>query len=220
MLDGPLNELMNYWRALPRQSGVIIPMRREFHPGDIAGILPRISLMKRISQDTIVVGLVGTAVDALWDVPLTGMNIFDLASPRMKINIARFYGAILNQPCGAYIREKKKSPDGVTLRVSSLYLPMTDRLGAPNYIIGCSVFQSKYTGLANKAGAPLSDRLVLEQSHIKALKFIDLGFGLPDIQFETVPPRHPMIKRPPPENWWNRFIPAFRGDGHRQKMDA
>ncbi len=206
-LKGSLAGLMRYWQGLPCQDNLPIPMRKSFHPADITDILPRISLMKRLSDRHIMVGLVGTEIDALWKRPITGMNLFDLAPPEMHQNLERFYTAIINHPVGAVVSERKIGTNRIPFDVSTLYLPMADREGVSNYIIGCSIYKTRFKGIG------LKDRLLIDQRNVRKVAFLDLGFGVPEIKFATVesPAPYQAQKTKVPSGWLAKLFMSHEG---------
>ncbi|GHF23539.1 hypothetical protein GCM10017044_17600 [Kordiimonas sediminis] len=200
-LSGPLSEMMEYWRALPRQTGSVIPNRLAFHPKHFTHIMPRLSLLKRVDDDQLMFGVVATSVEELWAHPVTGINAYDLAAPKMQQNLSRFCDAILDQPSGAFVKETVANEHGQLNQVNSLYLPMNDKDGIPNYILGCT--------LAEKPGnkVPLSDRFVLDHNKIRGIKFLDIGCGTPAVDFVLDNTPNTLTHTPRP-NWWQRLIPT------------
>ena len=204
-LPDPLKEMLRYWRALPRKHGARIPRRLAFHPGAVHKILPRVSLLKRVGDDQLLVGQVGTGVEELWQQPVTGFNAYDLAAPSTRDNLSRFAHAILDQPSGAHIKEHAFDTRGRHVTLNSLYLPMADRNGITNYILGCTLTEgAEGTDLRSF----IKDRLTMSSDKIKSMEFIDVGCGRPEI--EILSDRSPVSTpvHSPRGGWWTRLIPS------------
>ncbi|MBO6505627.1 MAG: PAS domain-containing protein [Kordiimonadaceae bacterium] len=200
-LSGVLEQLFDYWKSLPRDGGVPIPARQNLLPTDLHDVLPRLSLLKRQQRYQVNVSMIGTANNASWRSPIIGMNAFDLTAPAMRENSAKLYAAILDQPCAAIMKENITSKSGKVRCIQSLYLPMTDRDGKSSYIVGCSSYRRK------PCYSNTNDRLMPAHSHVIDVEFIDIGRGLPDVQFEQV---EPVESSNLSFQWWQRFLPDKR----------
>lgn len=200
-LSGVLEQLFDYWRSLPREGGEPIPARQNLLPTDLHDVMPRISLLKRLHRYQVHVSMIGTANNASWRSPFIGMNAFDLTAPAMRENSAKLYATILDHPCAALMKENIASKSGKSRCIQSLYLPMTDRSGKANYIVGCSSYQRK------PCYENTNDRLMPAHNHVVDVEFIDIGSGLPSVHFEQVEP----IETPSLSfQWWERFLPDWR----------
>lgn len=203
----PIERLWRHWRNLPCPNGSSVPLRRTLEIARLSDILPRLSLMERNGPYNMTVGLVGTAVDALWDAPITGMNAFDLTSPSMREEAELFYTTLLTKPCAAIIREHVHKRSARDMDVSTLYLPLADREGEPSYIIGCSVFA------ASSSKASLSEHLVTDRRQLDLVEFLDIGSGLPAPQTLKTFSAAKDLQNPKPQQfsdhgWWRRFLPS------------
>lgn len=215
-LSGVLEQLFDYWKSLPRDGGVPIPARQNLLPTDLHEMMPRLSLLKRLKRYQVHVSMIGTANNAGWRSPFIGMNAFDLTAPAMRENSAKLYAAILDQPSAALMTENITSKSGKVRCIHSLYLPMTDREGTASYIVGCSVYQRK------PCYNSTNDRLMPAHNHVMDVEFIDIGSGLPSVQFEQVEPTEaPNLSF----QWWERFLPDWRKPkpdfrNHRSTADS
>ncbi|MCJ9427582.1 PAS domain-containing protein [Kordiimonas marina] len=198
-VSGVLEQLLHYWQALPREVGAIIPARAALHPSELREYLPRLALMKRLDRYDIAVSMIGTSTDQLWQAPIAGINAFDLTSPTARENTARLYSAILDQPTGVIMRETVRRREGKNAELSSIYLPLADEHGSPSYIVTCSAYEhrSRYDRI--------NDRLMPDHQKVSSVEFIDIGSGIPEIEFERPVPR-PATR--PEQRWWERFMPA------------
>ncbi|WP_374765180.1 PAS domain-containing protein [Yunchengibacter salinarum] len=210
-LTGGLRALLIYWKALPRMEGVFAPPRLAVNPRALTPSLTRLTLMERRDRLDISCGLMGTGFAGSWHHPVAGINAFDLIPPPMQENAARFYDALFTHPAGACLSEDRPTPGRKGVRVQSLFLPLTDRLGRVRYLIGCSEFLSRDTG--NR----LMDQLALDHARLDSVQFLDLGNGVPEISFLTPEEsaRQPRSS-PPQRRWWERFLPTAPGRGGEQ----
>lgn len=205
-LSGVLEQLFDYWKSLPREGSALLPTRQNLLPTDLHEMMPRLSLLKRHQRYQVHVTMIGTASNDSWRSPFIGMNSFDLTAPSMRENSAKLYAAVLDQPCAAVITENITTKSGKRRCVHSLYLPMTDHGGDANYIVGCSVYRRK------PCYSSTNDRLVPAHDHVMDVEFLDLGAGLPSVDFEIIEPANrPELSL----HWWERFLPDRRKSRHR-----
>lgn len=200
----PLERLWRHWCSLPCPNGTGMPLRRALNIARLSDILPRLSLMQRHGPEEMTVGLVGTAVDSLWEAPITGMNAFDLVTPSMRSDIAVFYNSLLDHPCGAITRERVIKGTSKQIDVATLHLPLCDRSGNPSYIVGCSVFSTP------EIQPSLKEHVITERRQLQATQFLDIGAGLPD--GDAIRILNPMSDDDSApardEGWWRKFLPT------------
>jgi hypothetical protein len=204
-----LEEFLEYWHSLPREGGSFLPHRAALKPSSLHDVLPRLSLLKRLDRYNVMVSTMGTKSDSSWHGPMVGMNAFDLTAPAMRENTAELYSAVLDQPSAAILRETISRKDGKPVDVASLYLPLTDKNGAPTYIVGCTIFEKP-----TEAGG-VGDRMLLDHSRLRDIEFIDIGGGKPIYHFKRPEPRGP---EPAQNKWWDRF--SFAKSRNSQQLDA
>lgn len=205
LLSGALEQLYIYWKALPRDDGAIVPARFHMLPTDLKSTLPRVSLLKRKSRYDVQVSMINTSQNEGWCGPFLGMNAFDLTAPHMRENSARLYEALLSHPCGAMMREEIRTKNGKVRQIQSLYLPLSNIHGEPAYLLICSVCLKANTGKSVKA----HDRLLAGHDHVIDIECLDIGAGIPTIEFEnhTAEPSQPDLSH----HWWDRFMPNIPG---------
>lgn len=200
-LSGVLEQLFEYWKSLPREGGNILPARRDLLPTDLHEIMPRLSLLKRHQRYQVHVSMIGTAHNSSWRSPFIGMNTFDLTTPSMRENSAKLYESVLDSPAGALMTENIISKSGQQRCVHSLYLPLADKNGAANYIIGCSAYRRK------PCYENTNDRLIPAHDQVLDVEFIDVGAGLPVVEFERIlPAQRPELSL----HWWERLLPDWK----------
>lgn len=204
-VSGVLKQLLEYWQRLPREYGAGMPARACLNAGTLHEILPKLTLMKRLDKYDILVSTMGTKNtthlqgSTLENGPLLGFNAFDLTAPYMRENAARFYETVMDQPSGAIIREATLRKDGKKANVASLYLPLADKYGEPNYMMGCSVHENK------QRYDKVHNLLVLGHQPVHDIEFINIGYGKPVWKF-TRPQPHTNI--PVETRWWDKLLPT------------
>lgn len=209
-VSGILEQFLDYWYDLPRGEDGVLPSRAALKPSSLHEMLPRLALLKRLDRYNVTASMMCTEYDSQWRGPMVGMNAFDLTPANMRENTAELYSAVLDQPAAAIIRETIKRKNGKPADVVSLYLPLANRLGAPTYIVGCTVYEKRPTYES------INDRLILDHQRVRNIEFIDIGAGQPTYSFERPAPRGPEtvdIK------WWDRFRPA-KSRNNDVRLDA
>lgn len=210
-VSGVLECLFKYWQGLPRVGANRLPARAALNPGELAELLPRVALLKRLDRYNVQASMMNMSDTHLWQRPFVGMNAFDLTAPDIRESRAAFYEAVLDHPAAAHLKETVSQKDGKQATVKSLYLPLADQTGTATYIIACTVYDSQ----PQQVG--LADRLVLDHEDVKELEFIDIGCGKPHMRFERP------IPRPPQENvlnWWQRIMPTINKASGSTRLDA
>ena len=205
-LGGVLEQLFDYWQSLPKAESSLLPARHTLQPTDLQETLPRLSLLKRKHRYQVHVTMIRTANNNSLTSPFIGMNAFDLTPPSMRENSANLYAAILDHPCAALMTENIINDNGKSRCILSLYLPMTDSSGNATYIVGCSVYRRK------PCYNSTNERLVPTRNHVMDVEFLDIGAGLPSVNFERIEPE---TEQPLSFQWWERFLPDWR----KQKPD-
>lgn len=232
MLDEKLNRLHAVWRGLAQGNKTHapngLPYRKDFALIDVADMIPCLTIMRRYGPQDITISMIGTAIDSLSTRPVTGMNIFDLVKPSMRYNVASLYGALLDHPAGALVSEfvgsgidaSRYSHSKMRL-ITTLYLPLCDRRGHANYIIGCSTSKipSNFGHPVSRQGRRLIDHIVTRNRQLAGLKFIDIGHGLPNPAFD-IPSEHEATRlsstdqvdmagaqpKAKEKHWWNSLF--------------
>ena len=199
-LSGVLEQLFDYWQSLPKAEGTLLPARHSLQPTDLQETLPRLSLLKRKHRYQVHVTMIRTANDNSLTSPFLGMNAFDLTPPSMRENSATLYAAILDHPSAALMTENIVTNSGKSRCILSLYLPMTDSGGSASYIVGCSVYRRQ------PCYASTNEHLVPTRNHVIDVEFLDIGAGLPAVDFERIEPE---AEQPLSFQWWERFLPDW-----------
>ena len=209
-VSGVLERFLDYWYDLPRGEDGVLPSRSAMKPSNLHDMLPRLALLKRLDRYNVIATMMSTEYDSPWKGPMVGMNAFDLTPANMRENTAALYSAVLDQPAAALIRETVRLKTGKSAAVASLYLPLANSLGAPTYIVSCTVYENRPNYHS------INDRLVLDHQRVRNIEFLDIGAGQPTYMFERPVPRG---AEPTDSKWWDRFMPGkSRADGVR--LDA
>jgi len=198
-VSGVLERFMDYWYDLPRDEDGVLPCRAAMKPSNLHDMLPRLALLKRLDRYNVTATMMCTEYDSQWKGPTVGMNAFDLTPANMRENTADLYSAVLDQPAAALIRETVRLKNGKSADVASLYLPLANHLGAPTYIVGCTVYEKR------PSYQTINDRLILDHQRVRNIEFLDIGAGQPNYMFERPAPRGP---EPSDSKWWDRFMPG------------
>lgn len=210
-VSGVLECLFNYWERLPRAGVDSLPNRAALNSVELLELLPRVALLKRIDRYNVQASMMNLSDTSLWQRPFVGMNAFDLTAPEIKESRAKFYEAVLDHPAAAHLKETIHQKDGVQATVKSLYLPLADRQGQTTYIMACTVYNNE----ANHNN--LNNRLVLDHQDVKELEFIDIGNGIPIMQFERPEPR---TAEDNGLNWWQRIMPGRHKPSYTTRLDS
>ncbi len=198
-VSGVLECLFNYWQQLPRAASGGLPVRAALNPVELLELLPRVALLKRLDRYNVEASMMNMSDSCMWQRPFVGMNAFDLTAPAIRESRAQFYEAILDHPAAAHLRETVQQRSGKQATVKSLYLPLADKFGNATYIMACTVYENQ-----PRYGC-VNDRLVLDHQDVKELEFIDIGNGIPQMQFTR---REPRQNDEGATNWWQRIMPG------------
>ena len=144
-----------------------LPMRA------MAPLLPNVTLMERVDNDTIVYRIAGEAVVARLGFNPTGQNFLDLIDPSVRAETALTNKLGLDNRCGHYSVYENQYESGRRMVSESLMLPMRKTPGGDvAFIFGYHVHhQATDLGL-------LGARTALGVRWITA-DYVDIGFGIP-----------------------------------------
>ncbi len=165
--------LASYWRDLQAASDAAIPLRRQFNPADIVRLLPHIYLLERKSADNIQVRISGTALDELSGFSVTGHNYLKVCPREDRQMYANLTHHVLSVPCGAILVRDVTFLNERTYGLTSHGYPLADDNGIPRYTVGLMLPNRIMSASEMNNGAVLSSRF-------RTLKFMDLGFGVPE----------------------------------------
>ena len=168
-------KLLAAWLRLPRTD--VVPSRRDFEPGEIASILPVISVIERVAADEWRLRLVGTEIERRWGRDLAGLSYAEMLSPQAVEVTHCEFDAICRQPCGSWSLRRLDLRSGRKLQTETLRLPMRARDGEVRLILSCNGELSPE--IMYDIDEPREIVKVYEQ------EFFDIGAGVPS--FKCVP---------------------------------
>lgn len=110
-----------YWDSLPKED--FAPSRGDFSPGQIAALMPAITILEVVSDDLILQRLTGTAVCRALGFDPTGTNALDLMQPQIRPDYLKLIKHQISTPCGRWnlIRSRREN---LIERVEVVALPM------------------------------------------------------------------------------------------------
>lgn len=180
------DELLAYWRRLPRVGVRGLPDRDQLNPSDIKPLLPNFFLMEWIDRDTAIIRLRGTWLDERVERPREHYNLFEQYSDAHAESYKDFVEALLQQPCAASLRRQRVDKIGRSFCYHSSYFPMigqgAGQDGTDNspekerlYTIGVAWLEALDDEFTSKESPVL-----YEGAKFIGATWIDIGFGVPD----------------------------------------
>lgn len=190
------DELLAYWRAMPRTAARGLPHRDALNPGDIKSLLPYIFLMEWIDRDNAIIRLRGTWLDERVERPSDNYNLFEQYSEKHAEAYKDFILALVRQPCAAALRRQRASAIGRAYCYHTSYFP----LAADNEGEGPGPDAGDMGGTAEKdqriflvgtawlepldeEGPVKESPALYEGSKLMGLTWIDIGSGVPAGRF-------------------------------------
>ncbi|TNE60550.1 MAG: PAS domain-containing protein [Alphaproteobacteria bacterium] len=168
-------DLVAFWRRLPRPEGQVCPKRSDFSSAQINGALPEVFVSEWYSDDVLAIVQAGTVLDRLLGVDITGQNIFDILPPELKEPERVYYRALRDQPCAGVLTRSANNLIGRPFVYRTIQLPLLDPFGKVRYFVG--------TGAAIE-GKQLEQEF--GQTNFKSIRllerrFFDIGAGVPPL---------------------------------------
>ncbi len=188
------DELLAYWRRMPRAAAGGLPHRDSLNPADIKSLLPNIYLLEWTDRDHATVRLRGTWLDERVERPRDNYNLFEQYSKSHGEAYKDFLEALVQQPCAAALRRQRANEIGRSFCYHTSYFPLAARPGSG------SEGDSPGTGTEDQRifllGAgwlePLDQEQVVEESPVlyegaitMGFTWIDIGSGVPTGSFFT-----------------------------------
>lgn len=167
-----------YWKTLQAEAEGPLPARSQFDPSQITTLLPHVYLLEHKSPEEMIVRLMGTALDEISGIPVTGLNYFDVCPPEdvslyMEIN-ERLHAL----PCASLVVRDITFENGKNYSLSSLGFPMANDEGKLAYSIGLMLPARQFKSDDMNNGG-------VAHSVLRDLTYIDIGFGVPKHQFKA-----------------------------------
>ncbi|AWZ00474.1 hypothetical protein RHODOSMS8_00924 [Rhodobiaceae bacterium] len=156
------------------QTGSDVAAQDQLPMRTMAALLPNVTLMERVDDDTIIYRIAGEAIVARLGFNPTGQNFLDLIAPSVRAETALTNKTGLDERCGHYSVYENQYESGRRMISESLMLPMRKTPGGGvAFIFGYHVHHK-----ATDIGA-LGARTALGVRWIIA-DFVDIGFGVPN----------------------------------------
>ncbi|WP_417450102.1 PAS domain-containing protein [Kordiimonas sp.] len=174
LLEPALHELWRYWQQLRTANSNSLPQKVALQIAGLRTVLPNIVLSEHVNADTVLIRLAGSAVEAMTNRTLSGVNLLDLTPPEQRTRIGKVYKNLFSMPCGFYISETIRIDDGKKFILSALVLPLADKKGVPCFTVGqYAVSRNGFEEASYQGGA------VIEHRQIDQFGYIDIGHGTP-----------------------------------------
>ncbi len=125
-----------YWKLLQADAEGPLPTRSQFNPGKIPTLLPYVYLLEHKSRGEMMVRVMGTALDEISAVPITGLNYFDICPPEDVSLYMEINDHLHALPCASLVVRDITFENGKNYTLSSLGFPMTNEEGVLTYSIG------------------------------------------------------------------------------------
>ncbi len=139
----------------------------------MASMLPNITLMERVDNDSIIYRIAGENIIARLGFNPTGQNFLDLIAPSARAETALTNKLGLDERCGHYSVYENQYESGRRMMSESLMLPMRKSQGDDvNLILGYHVHHQATDIALLGARTALGLRWVIAEH-------VDIGFGVP-----------------------------------------
>ncbi len=177
-------QFLDTWNGLPRRTHAFLPAIRDCTPITLGELLPQSALFKYEGKYKLKLQFVGTEMERLSGLKITGANYYDLITDGLKPLMHIYHETIFGMPCGAYVGDMITTPSGQTYLFETMQFPLSDEDGTPTHLLAYG-YGRKPTG--DFEARDVSDR---SGQHIRDLHYMDLGAGAPSnciINFEVKP---------------------------------
>ena len=177
--EEPAYRFIRHWRNMQHTSGCLIPPKTLLSPNSIKSILPYVYISEWTDSADLTIRLCGTGLASKFGMDMTGRNVFDFIDTEEVAAQRRFYGAMLDQPCGGAQERLFRNGRKVPFLFVSLHLPLTDGDGKIRY----------FAGIGRAAPAPVMSVLASQHhqtdtSMTLRQTCLDIGAGLPALASE------------------------------------
>lgn len=171
--NADFDQFSAYWRLLQAEAEGPLPMRSQFDPSKILTLLPYVYLLEHKSREEMIVRLVGTALDEISAVSITGRNYFDVCPPEDIALYIEINDNLHALPCANLVVRDITYENGKSYRLSSMGFPMVNEEGMLTYTIGLMLPNRQFNSDEMDDGG-------VSYSVLHDLTYIDIGFGLPE----------------------------------------
>lgn len=175
IVSAQFEQFTKYWKSLQAEAGGALPFRSQFDPGQIPALLPYVYILEHRSPEDMHVRLVGTSLDEISGNAITGMNYLDVCPPQDAPIYQEITKNVFSVPCASIVVRDVLFESGKSYTLSSLGFPVDNQDGKPQNTIGLMLPSRQF-------GSDDSNNGGIASSVLRSLSYIDIGFGVPDIQ--------------------------------------
>ncbi|MCH8863139.1 MAG: PAS domain-containing protein [Proteobacteria bacterium] len=193
------DELLAYWRSMPRDAARGLPHRDALNPADIKSLLPNIYLLEWTDRDHAIMRLRGTWLDERVERPRDNYNLFEQYSKSHGEAYKDFLEALVSQPCAAALRRQRANEFGRSFCYHTSYFPLAARPGSGSEGDGPGPGDKDNTGEKkdqriflvgagwleplDEAAAVKNSPVLYEGAKTMGFTWIDIGSGVPTGSF-------------------------------------
>ncbi len=180
VLPKNLTTFYQVWQNARVKNGGNIPRRQDLSLMDLRALTPMLTILKLDGPGKMHVRMSGTAMDAMFDQNLTGLNVADVSEPAAAKAMVSFHEALLAHPSAGWAKDLLVSERGKRISAEYLFLPLLDRDG--NRVLCASLCDAETTGF----GLPSGDMGTrINHKEFMGAKHLDIGFGVPEYSFSV-----------------------------------
>ncbi len=177
-LPKSLNDFYRVWQHARVKNGGDIPHRHDLSLMELKDLTSMLTILKIDSPGRMHVRMSGTAMDALFDQNLTGLDVMEVSDPEAGKAMIAFHEALLQHPCGGWAKDLLVSERGRRITAEYLILPLLDR--DSNRVLCASQCDAATAGFGLPSGN-MGTRI--DYKEFMGAKHLDIGFGVPDYSF-------------------------------------
>jgi len=116
--------LWRYWLTLYREASNDIPLRTSLRPDQVASLIPYLTILDMIEEDTVSILLIGSAHDQMWSRNIIADNFLDHLVGNARQSYKDIFVSLKNYRLGCVTEEVITTANGATLHCSGLLLPL------------------------------------------------------------------------------------------------
>ena len=169
-------QFFDYWQALPRDPGALLPRRSCFLPEEVPDLLNTMVIYELVSDSLILTRLNGTSLNERFGRDITGENYLDFVAAERREKAAQAFWTVAGHPCGMQVTLVHRLTSGRDILVEALGLPFINDRGENPIVFFQSNEIAPEKKYKRREDAQLQLILVLERT------MIDLGGGVPEYQ--------------------------------------
>lgn len=166
--------LIKVWRTLPKVSGELCPRKNAFAPLSLGKELKKVVLLEYIKPTEVIVRVIGTEIQDLIHLNMTGRNIFEILPPEHAIAHSNYYKSLCDYPCAGSTERPMRNRSGHAHLACTLHLPLGDDNGNVRYLLGVveqAVLPKHFTDYRS---------IGITSANNLSMSYGDIGAGIPD----------------------------------------